>query len=330
MFASILRRAAAATTAITLLMILLPTTLTNQVLARTYSIDDRDTIASAAATVFLDEQQPLPRSIDQLTSNNYIQLITTPNNNYYGYYDPYLTGNIARPVMTNQPVWNYVDDRENGELIQKLMQRDEGSRIVNGVSRWPTKLDDLNLDLIDELIDPDYLNANYPSQPLVIKFTEISGIEPFREEPDKKQATATTATTTTTTTTTQKLPQVNLTHIPMDTKSANLLNFNSTNRTANSSSLITLKIVATPLQTTTTTTTKKHADSFSHESKTLVNDLHKNLKSFRSKIASSKYDQSFDDELGFAKLSSERLIHKRVPSTNAAREHMPSGTGNGR
>lgn len=265
------------------------------------------------------------------TATNYPQFSSDYDRNYF---TPFLVDEITK--------WN-----KNGQVKQDLMSQswinpeekknnDFFSKLIPSTSDDYLPSDDFILDDIDELINQNYFKY-YPLQPVSIKFTEITGMEPIKETPNDLTITTTSTMIPKTLsnlnrtvtvkavengTTTLSVPKYNST-ITNSTNSTNLLNRSNKNESWSLSSTTLSKLPA-----------KKFAksDSFSSGSDELLKDLHKNLNDFRSKIGGStnKYDHSFGDDLdlSFGKSTSERLIHKRVPASE--RSGVLASAGNGR
>lgn len=250
--------------------------------------------------------------------------------------------------LFGQPIWDSFNYRET--LFRNLIpppqtkterQKENEEEIIgdqSGDNNDPLGL----IDHITGLIGQNSYYYNL-AQPIVIKLTEISGLEPVKsiDELFMSTPTSTPATTTTTITQTTNNPMSSQNSHPstgsLSTISiSNLTNANLTELKLFKTSHRLNRTNSTSRNETTKIKLKSDAKSSKIHSGSLPNGMHKNLKNYRPKLSSTataagfsaKSDHSFLDDLendsGVGKLSNERLIHKRVSSSDSP------GTVNGR
>lgn len=180
------------------------------------------------------------------------------------------------------------------DFIESLLPKRDNTILDDDSNRLLSNNDDF---LFDDF-DTNNAARYYPVgvQPIIIKFTEISRLEPVSDR--KSEHIATTTTTLSTTTKSNSSQTATVAKFLTTT-----LRLNTTNSTHNETTWST----KTPIK-------KPEKDLFSSSGEALISDIHKNLKEFRTKVGSAKYAHELDDFVG--KSSSERLIQKRIHAGN--------------
>lgn len=230
---------------------------------------------------------PWPSTSSLYPDNNYLSLLETDTN-----WDKNGQIEIDIPVLNDA---SFAPNKPNNFYQSQLVRKLLPTRYEFDIDEKPTGLDEFNSDEFDGLIDKDTASY-YPIgiQPIVIKFTEISKLEPVGKEQNNKEET------------TKMKPGTKSTPFNLTTN-----RINSTSEHSNSSNTTDSNHHLKAGNSSTKSTRKFDKDDlFSSSGTSLLNNLHRNLKEFRSKV-NSKYD-SFDHLNGLGKASSERLIQKRV------------------
>lgn len=195
------------------------------------------------------------------------------------------------------------------EMIQKLLLP-TNNQVMNDNNEWKKDAHYYDIDEFDN--EPKYVPVGI--RPIIIKFTEISGFKPEKEDNriGNESVNATVSIKSNSTHNTHSSHKILNTTIESKAR----LNYTTdytqyrTRPTKNNTSIKSVRKFS-------------KGDALGSGGDSLLNGLRKNLKDFRSKI-NSKFT-SLDDLDGFGKISSERLIQKRVDT----KERL-ANTGNGR